>query len=93
MVRRKSDDLVKIEETLLQVGLRIAKRGEGALFVVGKANYKLLVDQNVPPFKVIENPFDRHTVGNVNRLLFEGQLASTGFGCVVQPCAELFQLY
>ncbi|MBU2612310.1 MAG: DNA integrity scanning protein DisA nucleotide-binding domain protein, partial [Nanoarchaeota archaeon] len=46
----------KIEETLIQVGLRVAKRGEGALFVVGKVDYKPLVDQSVPPFKVYENP-------------------------------------
>jgi len=46
----------KMEETLIQVGLRIAKRGEGALFVVGKVEYKPLVDQTVPPFKVSENP-------------------------------------
>ena len=45
----------KIEETLLQVGLKIAKRGEGALFVVGKVKYKPLVDQTIPPFKVYEN--------------------------------------
>ncbi|MEK6855436.1 MAG: DNA integrity scanning protein DisA nucleotide-binding domain protein [Nanoarchaeota archaeon] len=44
-----------IEETLMQVGLRIAKRGEGALFVVGKVDYKPLVEQTVPPFKVSEN--------------------------------------
>ena len=30
----------KLEETLIQVGLRIAKRGEGALFVVGDVKYK-----------------------------------------------------
>ena len=46
----------KIEETLIQVGLRVAKRGEGALFVVGKIDYKPLVDQSVPPFKIYENP-------------------------------------
>ncbi len=46
----------KIEETLIQVGLRVAKRGEGALFVVGKTEYKPLVDQTVPPFRVTENP-------------------------------------
>jgi len=46
----------KLEETLIQVGLRIAKRGEGALFVIGDISYKELVDQNVPPFKVIDNP-------------------------------------
>ncbi|MCK9568263.1 DNA integrity scanning protein DisA nucleotide-binding domain protein [Candidatus Pacearchaeota archaeon] len=46
----------KLEEVLIQVGLRIAKRGEGALFVIGDVEYKPLVDQKVPPFNVIENP-------------------------------------
>ena len=46
----------KLEEVLIQVGLRIAKRGEGALFVVGNVEYKPLVDQKVPPFNVMENP-------------------------------------
>jgi len=45
----------KIEEALIQVGLRIAKRGEGALFVVGKVEYKPLINQSVPPFKAVEN--------------------------------------
>ncbi len=46
----------RLEETLVQVGLRIAKRGEGALFVVGKVKYKPLIDQSVPAFKATENP-------------------------------------
>ncbi|MBS3088543.1 DNA integrity scanning protein DisA nucleotide-binding domain protein [Candidatus Pacearchaeota archaeon] len=46
----------ELQETLIQVGLRIAKRGEGALFVVGEVKYKLLVDQDVPPFNVTKNP-------------------------------------
>ena len=46
----------ELEETLVQVGLRIAKRGEGALFVVGEVEYKILIDQNVPPFHAVENP-------------------------------------
>lgn len=52
----KTKEFKQLEELLIQVGLRIAKRGEGALFVVGKINYKPLVDQNVPPFKVLDNP-------------------------------------
>ncbi len=52
----KTEEFKKLEELLIQVGLRIAKRGEGALFVVGNVNYKPLVDQNVPPFKVLDNP-------------------------------------
>lgn len=47
---------LSLEEVLIQVGLRIAKRGEGALFVVGDVQYKTLVNQTVPPFKVIDNP-------------------------------------
>ncbi|MBU2562423.1 MAG: DNA integrity scanning protein DisA nucleotide-binding domain protein [Nanoarchaeota archaeon] len=46
----------ELQEVLIQVGLRIAKRGEGALFVIGDVEFKPLVDQNVPPFKVTENP-------------------------------------
>ncbi len=46
----------ELEEALVQVGLRIAKRGEGALFVVGEVDYKVLIDQNVPPFYASENP-------------------------------------
>lgn len=49
-------ELKKLEETLIQVGLRIAKRGEGALFVVGQTEYKPMINQNVPPFKAVENP-------------------------------------
>lgn len=57
MAAEKSQDPLKdIKETLLQVGLRIAKRGEGALFVVGDVKYKPLVEQAVPPFKVSDNP-------------------------------------
>lgn len=46
----------KLEETLIQVGLRIAKRGEGALFVVGEVKYTPMVNQSIPPFKAVENP-------------------------------------
>lgn len=52
----KKNNLKKIEETLIQVGLRVAKRGEGALFVVGEIENKPLVDQSVPPFDVTKNP-------------------------------------
>ena len=52
----ENKELKLIEEMLIQVGLKIAKRGEGALFVVGDVEYKTLVDQNVPPFKITDNP-------------------------------------
>jgi DNA integrity scanning protein DisA with diadenylate cyclase activity len=58
MVTKKNskNNLKELEETLIQVGLRVAKRGEGALFVVGDVEYKALVDQTVPSFKVSANP-------------------------------------
>ena len=46
----------KLSEELIKVGLRIAKRGEGALFVVGEVEHTPLVDQKIPPFKAIDNP-------------------------------------
>jgi len=49
-------ELKELEELLIQIGLKIAKRGEGALFIVGEVNNKPLVDQNVPSFKVVNNP-------------------------------------
>lgn len=46
----------KILEELIKICLRIAKRGEGALIIVGHADYKPLVSQDVPSFNIIENP-------------------------------------
>jgi len=45
-----------LQELLINVGLKIAKRGEGALFVVGEAKYKTLVSQSVKSFNVLKNP-------------------------------------
>ncbi|MBS3099588.1 DNA integrity scanning protein DisA nucleotide-binding domain protein [Candidatus Pacearchaeota archaeon] len=46
----------KIDELLISIGLKIAKRGEGALFVVGEVEYKPLVAQEVPQFNSFKNP-------------------------------------
>src|SRR3989338_2470399 len=51
-----SKKMKELEEFLIHIGLKIAKRGEGALFVVGNVRYKPLVDQTVPQFKVLDNP-------------------------------------
>lgn len=53
MAKNKAREL---QETIVQVGLRIAKRGEGALFVIGDTEYSLLIDQSVPPFRASDNP-------------------------------------
>ena len=46
----------ELRETLIEIGLKIAKRGEGALFVVGDVEYKPLVSQKIPSFKIQKNP-------------------------------------
>jgi DNA integrity scanning protein DisA with diadenylate cyclase activity len=51
-----SKEFKNLEELLIQVGLKIAKRGEGALFIVGDVKYKTLVDQSVKKFNVMKNP-------------------------------------
>lgn len=45
----------KLEEVLIQVALRIAKRGEGALFVVGETEYEPMIEQSVPAFLIGDN--------------------------------------
>lgn len=46
----------QLEEVIIEVALKIAKRGEGALFIVGDVDYEILVDQNISSFKAVENP-------------------------------------
>ncbi len=55
--KTKEEELEKkIQELLITVGLRIAKRGDGALFIVGEVEYKPLMDQQVPSFNALKNP-------------------------------------
>jgi DisA bacterial checkpoint controller nucleotide-binding len=51
----KENSVKEIEEKIIEVGLRIARRGEGALIVFGKAKFKPLVEQKVPPFNIVDN--------------------------------------
>jgi hypothetical protein len=49
----------KIDEEIIKILLKIAKRGEGALVIISgnnNLNYKPLVEQNVPSFNMIKNP-------------------------------------
>ncbi len=53
----KKNKRKELEETIIQIGLKVAKRGEGALFVIGnEVEYKPLVEQEVPPFNAVKNP-------------------------------------
>lgn len=49
-------NIKSLEEAIVKVGLKVAKRGEGALFVIGDVEYEALVEQSVPPFDIISNP-------------------------------------
>ncbi|MFZ1970745.1 MAG: diadenylate cyclase [Candidatus Nanoarchaeia archaeon] len=48
----------KIEEKIFEIGIKIARRGEGAVFILGDnlKNYKFLVPQDVKPFNIVDNP-------------------------------------
>jgi len=48
-------DIKKIQESLIHTGIKIARKGNGALFVIGETEYEPLVDQKVPSFNIIEN--------------------------------------
>jgi hypothetical protein len=47
---------MKLDEEIIKICLKIAKRGEGALIIVGEANYKTMIDQTVPSFDITKNP-------------------------------------
>lgn len=50
---------MKLDETIIKVLLKIAKRDEGALVIInpdGKIKYKPLVEQAVPSFDIFKNP-------------------------------------
>jgi DNA integrity scanning protein DisA with diadenylate cyclase activity len=50
-------DFKELQEFLIQVSIKVAKRNEGAMFVVGgNVSHKPLVKQTVPPFNVKTNP-------------------------------------
>lgn len=66
----------KLEETLIQIGLKIAKRGEGAIFVVGKAKYHTMIEQTVPKFRVIDNPKLVESLGMIDGAVI---ISSDGF--------------
>ena len=49
------EKIKKIEEILIKVGIDVARKGEGALFVISdNCKYKLLLKQKIEPFSVFE---------------------------------------
>ncbi|MGB9708279.1 MAG: diadenylate cyclase [Candidatus Pacearchaeota archaeon] len=54
--KRKDKKLKEIEEKILKIAINIAKKGEGALFVIVKGKkpgYSLLIKQEIKPFNIL----------------------------------------
>jgi len=83
-------EVKKLEETLIQVGLRIAKRGEGALMVLGEVKYKPLVEQSVPPFKIINNPKLLETLALIDgAVIIDKQGVLESYGAMIKSTRTL----
>ena len=54
--RQKEKNKKKIEEFLIDIGLKIARRGEGALFIIGNIEHKHLIRQEIKSFNAFKNP-------------------------------------
>lgn len=56
--KKNEKDKEDIEKLLIDIALKIAKKGDGCLFVLGKPDYQVLVEQNVKPlpFPISSNP-------------------------------------
>lgn len=54
-MKTDSEKMKKIEEILIKVGIEVAKKNEGALFVISdKCKYKKLLKQKIEPFSIFE---------------------------------------
>lgn len=51
-------EIKDIEKAILDISMRICKRGEGAMFIIGDKleYYKFLVPQDIKQFNIIDNP-------------------------------------
>ena len=52
----------KIEEKLIQIAIKLARRGEGGLFIIAagkKPEFKKLVKQNIKPFNILKGKNDK----------------------------------
>lgn len=46
----------EIEKTIIETCIKIGRRGEGAIIVLGEAKYNPMVEQKVHPFNIITSP-------------------------------------
>ncbi len=45
-----------IEKTIIETCIKIGRRGEGAIIVLGQADYNPMVEQKIIPFNIVNNP-------------------------------------
>ncbi len=58
--RKKTKKLRKNDKKVLEIAIELARKGEGALFVVGdKVDYERLMRQPIQPFSVFDNGADK----------------------------------
>jgi DNA integrity scanning protein DisA with diadenylate cyclase activity len=49
-----------VEKKLLEIAIELAKKGEGALFIVGsEVEYEVLLKQTIPPFSIFDSGADK----------------------------------
>ncbi len=54
-MKKKEENIKKIEDVLIQTGIEVARKGEGALFIISdKCKYKKLLKQKIESFSIFE---------------------------------------
>jgi DNA integrity scanning protein DisA with diadenylate cyclase activity len=86
-LKKKVDKLKKIEEILIQTGIEIAKKGEGALFIISnKCKYKKLLKQKIDKFSIFEKGAQKLLLSIA---MIDGAVVVNREGVVVQYGAKL----
>jgi DNA integrity scanning protein DisA with diadenylate cyclase activity len=85
--KKRTDKLKKIEEILIQTGIEIAKKGEGALFIISdKCKYKKLLKQKIDKFSIFEKGAQKLLLSIA---MIDGAVVVNHEGIVVQYGAKL----
>lgn len=76
----------KIEEKLIQIAIKLARRGEGGLFIIvtgKKPEFRKLVKQNIKPFNILQGKNDKlieslATIDGAVMISREGKIVAYG---------------
>lgn len=80
-LKEKCLNCKEVEETLIQISLKLAKEGKGCLFVIEEKSikYEILINQDITPFNIVDDK---------NRRRLE-LLASHDGACIINPNGNL----